>query len=226
MQNNKTFVMSPIGTAQYVYLTEPDFGNGSWSDAVGTYKVKNMTIPAGQDADAFFAKLTSAADAYFAEASKKAGNKPLRRAPLPFYKKDEGDYYLTQTTLKAGGVNSTTKQQFTQKPRIFNANGKPWEPSNRVTNGSKLRVIVEVVPYSNPSQGHGITLRLKDVQVVELGVYRKPDEEDNPFGVIDNDDSDPFADVSPSRYKPYHNTRQNNDNNKTTKYHDEDYGDI
>lgn len=189
--NTKLFVMTPVGSVDYPYILKPDHGNEKFQDAIGTYKVKNVQIPKSPESDKLFAQLTAAADKAYAESAAKAAaakKRPPKRAEMPIFETADG-YSLT-AKLKAGGVNSKTKQQFTQAPRVFGPDNKLWDKSKAITNGSKIRLVCEVVPYDSPTSGVGITLRMKDVQVVELGVANT---DDSPFSAFVEEPS--FGDV-------------------------------
>lgn len=171
----KTFTLTPEGTADYPYLITPD----TKYKAEGEYKVK-LKIPKSKESDELFTLLSFYATNAFDNAAQNARDKGKRvpkRAELPIY--DDGTQYVLTAKLKASGVNKTTNQPFHQAPRLFDAQNKPWDKNVQITNGSKLRLCVEIVPYDSPTTGAGITLRLKDVQIVELGTGFNSD---SPFG--------------------------------------------
>lgn len=172
---NKLFALTPAGTADYPFLNTPD----TKYKAEGEFKVK-LKLDKSPEADALFNQLVTAARVSHEQATRKAqqgGKRPPKPAEPPIY--DAGAQYVLTAKLKASGVNKTTGQVFHQAPRIFDNNNKPWDKNTLVTHGSKLRLCVELVSYDSPTTGAGITLRLKDVQVMELGAGFNAD---SPFG--------------------------------------------
>lgn len=162
---NKIFILTPEGVAEHPHLTTPD----TKYKPEGEYKVA-LKLPASDDADRLFTQLTKIADAHYkAEAAKAAkdGKRPPKRGDLPMFETADG--YTLKAKLTAAGVTRATKERFTQAPRIFDADNKVWKNTVRVTGGSTLRLCCEVVPYASPTLGVSVTLRLKDVQVIELG---------------------------------------------------------
>lgn len=196
----KTFVLTPVGTADYPYLSKPDNYQQK-----GDIKYK-VTLKLGRNAqtDALFEQLTKHAEAIYkqsADKAKKAGKRPPQPAVMPMFETDAG--YSLKASLKATGVNGTTKEVFTQAPRLFDNRNKAWDKDTLITGGSKIRLNLEVVGYDSPTAGAGITLRLKDVQVVELGTgsfgddspfgAAEPEQQEAPvFSMIDGDDDGDF----------------------------------
>lgn len=176
---NKVFLLTPIGVAEYPFLSTPD----TKYVAQGEYKVK---LKLGQDAEAtkLLDSIKVCATRAYEKAMTKAvaaGKRPPKKAELPAY--DNGANILLTAKLKASGVNKTTNQVFHQAPRIFDASNQLWDKNTKITHGSKLRLCIEVVEYDSPTTGAGVTLRLKDVQVIELGSGFS--ESDSPFGAVE-----------------------------------------
>lgn len=176
-KQQKNFALTPVGVADYPYLNTPD----TKYKAEGEYKVK-LKLDKTPEADDLYKLLeVHGRRAYDLAMSKahNAGKRPPKRAELPIY--DNGTHYIVTAKLKASGVNKATGQVFHQAPRLFDDQNKPWDKSVLVTHGSKVRVCVEIVPYDSPTTGAGITLRLKDAQVLELG---SGFNNDSPFGAV------------------------------------------
>lgn len=176
-KTDKQFALTPVGTVDYPFLNTPD----TKYKAEGEYKIK-LKLDKTEESDALFKLLESCANKSFNAAQTKAqsaGKRPPKRAETPMY--FNGSQYVLTAKLKASGVNKTTGQVFTQKPRLFDDKNKPWDANVLITHGSQIRVCVEVVAYDSPTTGAGITLRLKDVQVLELGAGFNAD---SPFGPV------------------------------------------
>lgn len=176
-QKQKQFVMTPVGVAEYPFLSTAD----TKYKPEGEYKVK-LKLDKTDEAEHLFKALTLLGNQAYDEAQAKAataGKRPPKRAELPIY--DNGSQFVVTAKLMASGVNKTTKQVFHQAPRLFDADNKAWNKTTLITHGSKLRICVEVVGYDSPATGAGITLRLKDVQVIELGAGFNTE---SPFGAV------------------------------------------
>lgn len=199
---SKLFILTPVGTADWPYLLKPDYGNGKFTDAVGSYKIK-LLIPKSAEADKMNAAVEAAIEAAYKEAvaAAKAFNAtqkdPKKKKPMPTRAKspvsDLGDSYLVVAKQRA--VIQTSKGTFNMKPKVYDAKNRPWDESVAITNGSKIRINMEVAPYDS-AIGVSVTLRLKDAQVLELG-KRFTQDEASPFGAVEEDeDASPFGAVS------------------------------
>ncbi len=176
-KQQKNFALTPVGVADYPFLNTPD----TKYKAEGEYKVK-LKLEKNKETEELFQLLSlHGRRAYDLAMSKahNAGKRPPKRAELPIY--DNGAQYILTAKLKASGVNKSTGQVFHQAPRIFDVDNKMWDKSVLITHGSKLRLCVEIVAYDSPTTGAGITLRLKDVQVEELG---SGFNNESPFGAL------------------------------------------
>lgn len=185
----KMFALTPVGTVDYPFLNTPD----TKYKAEGEFKLK-LKLDKSPEADALFRQLSAAGSLAFDQAKGKAahaGKRPPKAAELPIY--DNGTQYVMTAKLKASGVNKATGQVFHQAPRLFDKNNKPWNMSTLVTHGSKLRICVELVAYDSPTTGAGITLRLKDVQILELGAGFNSE---SPFGAAPEPEVPSFGAVS------------------------------
>lgn len=98
--------------------------------------------------------------AFLAETGKKAEmvNKP--------FKEDETDpeYLIWKTKLKGGYSGQATK-----KPGVFNAANQPIvDPDFQLTTGSTVNIQVKAVPFATNANMAGVSLRLLNVQVIDL----------------------------------------------------------
>jgi hypothetical protein len=80
---------------------------------------------------------------------------------------------LFKTKMKAR-VKSRDGRVYEQKPAVVDAKRTPMDGSQLIGNGSLVKVAVEPVPYMMQSTKQvGVTLRLKAVQIINLGEYGK-----------------------------------------------------
>jgi hypothetical protein len=93
--------------------------------------------------------------------------KPVNRAPLPYKVLEDGTVEFN-IKMKASGINSKTKQPFTQSPRIVDKKLNEFPKDKNIFGGSICKIIYEPIGYNVASTGIGCTLRLKGVQVLKL----------------------------------------------------------
>jgi len=174
-KQEKYIALTPVGVADYPYLNKPD----TKFKPEGEYKV-SLKLDDDHESRKLFDLISAVASKALDQATaaaKKAGKRPPKEADLPIFETAEG--YTLKAKMKASGVVKATGQPFAQAPRLFDANNKPWNKDVQITSGSKIRLCIEIVPYSSPTLGCGVTLRLKDAQILELGVGFGGD---SPFG--------------------------------------------
>jgi len=167
MANNYTKIVTPVGLAQYPWLTTADtkFSKGE----PGDYKV-NLIIKKDDCKD-----VIKSIDEAFKEsltlAKEKSKSKEVKQASLPYHDEldDEGNptgkivfkfKCKSVVTMKNG-------ETFENKPAIFDAQGIPLKDVN-VWGGSELKVSSELIPYYTSMVGAGVSMRLKGVQVIKL----------------------------------------------------------
>lgn len=160
MSNIKT---TPIGVTEYPWLTQPDTA----FNPEGVYHTK-LIVP-GDKAEEHIKVINDVIAKQIAEQHKKAPDniKAIKRAPLPYVRQEDGTVKFT-FKMKASGINSKTKQPFTQKPNIVDGQLQPLDPDKNIFGGSKVKIVYEPVGYNVSSTGVGCTLRLKTVQVAKL----------------------------------------------------------
>lgn len=113
------------------------------------------------------------------------------KASSVFKMGDEADTFTIETKLK--GKFGT---ELTQPPKQFDANNQLMPADFLLTSGSKINVLVSLVPYE-PVRGCGVSLRLRQVQVIELAELKQR----SAFDVIEggfNSTSDGFATELPA----------------------------
>lgn len=152
--------ISVVGEAVYPHLTKPDV---RFNEA-GEYKVTLKV--AKSDASAMLKVFDKALDDSLAMAQKEHKGKGIKTAPIPYT--IEGDNVFFKFKMKASGVNKKTKEQFTQRPMLFDAKKNPLPSSISIWGGSKIKVAFQLRPYFTQLLGAGIVSQLKAVQVISL----------------------------------------------------------
>lgn len=160
-KQNTVRITSPAGIAVYPKIEKPD----TKFDANGVYSV-DLDL-SGEEADTLVAKLQKIADADYANECKAKGKKSLKRADMPWKETDDGK---TRFKFKLKAKGGTGDKQWDQKPALFDAKGNPVSNLN-VGSGSTIKVAFDCAPYFTAMVGHGISLRLRAVQVLELREY-------------------------------------------------------
>ena len=159
MKKRNVRVTTDVGTALWPHLNEPD----TKFNKDGDYKVNLILSPDGTD------KLRKVMNEVLQEFVSSGNAKTKKMAPLPIKEatdkegKPTGDF---EVKFKLRAVGTSRGERWEQRPALFDASGSPV--SERVGNGSKIKVACEVVPYSTAIAGTGITLRLRAVQIIEL----------------------------------------------------------
>ena len=108
---------------------------------------------------------------------------------MPFNKNDAG-MYVGKAKLKAAYGKETTN-----KPAQFDAKTNKLPEDFKLTTNSTVNLAVIFVPYN--MRDHGVSLRLKAVQVVKLAEQR---DAVNPFDAVDGfdaKDDNPFVEATP-----------------------------
>ena len=147
MTKNKDVRKTCIGKAKFCYISEPD----TQFDPKGVYHVSvefdktevEQEIKAIRDVIA-----EKVAEVYKA----KPGAKDIKRTPLPYKEED-------------GKIVMKFKSKF--KPKIFDKNKKPLDPSVSVYKDSTMRVMYKLNSYDQ-TIGLGCSLYLLSVQVKDL----------------------------------------------------------
>lgn len=161
----KTYSQTPIGVGKYVYLNQPDVGNGTFT-MDPTYKVTLELAP--EVAETEITKIKSFQDKAVQEKVRVVGvNKQIKKAELPFSKNESGNFEF-KFKLKQNGIRKSDGKSFTQSPKVFDNQGRAWDMSQNIYSGSTMRINYELIPYESPSDGVGVSLRLKDAQIQTL----------------------------------------------------------
>lgn len=116
----------------------------------------------------------------------KKENKKGKKAKLPFFENDDGDIEF-KFTQRAKIKSKKTGEIFDKTIPIFNSKNKPITPN--LGAGSIIKISYEPSQYYHATQGAGVTLRLKAVQVLELVEWEQDygfEEEEGYEGDDDN----------------------------------------
>jgi len=163
---------SPRGVFVYPWINKPD----TKFNADGEFRLKLRVSE--DDAATIIKQLDKAhADAVVeAKAKLKAEGKPTKNmkiADKPYTleldkeTEEPTGHVLINFKQKAKGKNKTTGEEFTRTIPIWDATGKNKVTKN-VFGGSEGKVAYEIQPYYTAQVGAGISLRLKQVQVLKL----------------------------------------------------------
>jgi hypothetical protein len=163
MSNKNLTLVTPIGTAVYPKLVEPDTA----FDEVGAYTCKIHVSE--EEYEAFKAKVDPLATAAYDAECQRQG-KPVKKAKsCPLRITEDGDYEIlakqkAKVTTRAGDVIEFSIP-------LFDAQVKAITTKPKIGSGSKIRMSVTFYPWYVPSQGWSYTLRLKEAQILELIEY-------------------------------------------------------
>lgn len=151
---------SPEGTAHFIYLLAPSYA----FDRRGLYSVR-LTLPpadakpfAAHVKDAFANALSKArANAATAEAASE-----LFSADAPLKEQPDGSLSVTFRS------RPQWKGAISSGPRITNSSGKTLKGVHHIGDGTRMRIIYEMVPFNHVIGGVGLTLRIVEAQIVAL----------------------------------------------------------
>ena len=147
MTKNKDVRKTCIGKSKYCYISEPD----TQFDSRGIFHTSIEFTEA--EAKPEIKAIDEVIAEKIAEIHKaKPGAKEVKRAPVPYKRED-------------GKVVIKFKSQF--KPKIFDRNKKPLDPSISVYKDSTMRVMYKLNAYDQ-TIGVGCSLYLLSVQVKDL----------------------------------------------------------
>lgn len=153
--------VSEVGIAIYPHLNKPDVR----FNENGEYKV-NLEIPEAK-AKVMINAIEKAIEKSISEAEAEVKGKKVKVAPKPY--SVENGKAIFKFKMKATGINRKTKENFSQRPLIFDAKKNPIEPSScQIWGGTKMKVAFQIGGYYTGLIGAGVSLRLKAVQILEL----------------------------------------------------------
>jgi hypothetical protein len=152
--------ISALGEFVYPHLNKPDV---RFNEA-GEYKL-TLKVPQKQ-ALGMVTLIDKELEASIAEAEKENKGKKIKQAPKP-YKLEDGFAHF-KFKMKATGINRKTKEAFSQRPALFDAQKNPFPHSQSIWGGTKGKVAFIAKGYYVPALGAGVTLQLKAVQIIDL----------------------------------------------------------
>lgn len=157
-------LVTPIGTAVYPKLVEPDTA----FDEAGVYTCKLHVTK--EEFTEFKAKVDKMAEAAYTAECQRQNNSEVRKAPsCPVRVTQDGDYEI----LAKQKAKITTRKGETIEFKIplYDSQIKRIENKPKIGSGSRIRMSVIFSPWFVSSQGWGYTLRLKEAQVLEMVEY-------------------------------------------------------
>jgi hypothetical protein len=159
---------TPLATAVYPHLITPD----TKFDADGVYKCDVKLTR--EEAQPFIDELEAIRDKFWdglVAEDKKLARQYSKESVYTDELDDDGNetgMVIFKTKMKAKVTSKKTKKTYVSEPRLFDAANQRIHPES-VYGGSRVRVAGEVKPYKMDSTKKvGVSLRLKDVQIVEL----------------------------------------------------------
>jgi hypothetical protein len=165
MKNKYTKIVTPIGVAQYPWLTQAD----TKFSEVGEYKT-NLIVNK-KDAQEVIKIIDTAREESTKNAVEQSKGKKVKVADAPYYDEVDDDGKPTGNVIfkfkcKAK-VTTKSGESFENKPTLFDAKGKPMLNVN-VWGGSEIKVSAELIPYFTSMVGAGVSMRLRAAQIIKL----------------------------------------------------------
>lgn len=156
----KIVIEIPTGNAKFTKIDKPDTTYNPAGEYVVVVNLDKETTTE------FLKTLEPVIEDTVAELREGGAKVTKTTLKLPIKTEEDGTTTIKAKT-KASAVNHETGQTFTNFVQVFDANGDELSPVPMVGQGSKLKVLVEVVPYTM-NKLSGISFRLKEVQIVDL----------------------------------------------------------
>ena len=163
MSKDVNKLVTPIGTAIYPKLVEPDTA----FDEAGVYTCKLHVTK--EEFSEFKAKVDKMADAAYAAECASQGKEVRKASSCPVRITQDGDYEI----LAKQKAKITTRKGETIEFNVplYDSQVKIIDNKPKIGSGSRIRMSVVFSPWFVSSQGWGYTLRLKEAQVLELVEY-------------------------------------------------------
>lgn len=188
-KQNITLVTSPVGTLNYPHLISPDMQENMPANQRkegGVYNTDFHLDTNDTEQAAFIDSLNKLEQENFDKvlnATPKAKQASLNRRPIfsiVYDSNDEDTGYVTCKMKLEAQVRPKNHEGWDQKVKLFDKDGNFFEGDN-IGNGTKARVKIEIRPYGNASIGIGVSLRLHQLQIMELVEY-VPEDSGDSFG--------------------------------------------
>lgn len=163
MSKDVNKLVTPIGTAVYPKLVEPDTA----FDEAGVYTCKLHVTK--EEFTEFKAKVDKMADAAYTAECQSQGKDVHKASSCPVRLTADGDYEILGK--QKAKVVTRKGETIEFKIPLFDSQVKPITNKPKIGSGSRIRMSVVFSPWFVSSQGWGYTLRLKEAQVLELVEY-------------------------------------------------------
>lgn len=161
---------TPEGTAVFPRLNKPDEKFVDEKTKVGKYTVKLKLTKA--QAEPIIKLIDAATEADYQRECKEQGKVKIKRSPNIPYKAEEDDqgnetgYVLFNFSKKGAFLDRESKQIVMTKLPLYDKAGKAV--TEEIWGGSRIQIAYDLRPYFTGGLGHGMSLGLKAVRVVEL----------------------------------------------------------
>jgi hypothetical protein len=161
MAKNETQRIAGPAECRYAHLLTPD----TEYDKDGKFQVE--LVYADRDAAGpLIREIEEEAAFALQEAERTSRGKKVKEAPLPIKELEDGRIAIKFASY-AKGTDAKTKETFDRVIPIYGKDGKPWDRTKEIGNGSLLEIAWFGSAYNSPTNGAGATLRLKAVRVVK-----------------------------------------------------------
>ena len=165
MATNTVKYVTPIGTAHYPWLNEPD----TKFNPEGVYKV-NMTFDKSPELDFMLKDLDKMLEDFYQDTINNPKNAKVKAKiqKADLYETVGEDLNKILIKFKQNAVIKSIKGTFNAHIAIFDSKGKPCQGA-KIGGGSRIKICFTAAPYYVPStRVCGLTLRPVAVQVIEL----------------------------------------------------------
>lgn len=165
MATNTVKYVTPIGTANYPWLNEPD----TKFNPEGAYKV-NMVFDKSPELDFMLKDLSKMLEDFYQDTINNPKNAKVKAKiqKADLYETVGEDPNKVLIKFKQNAVIKSIKGTFNAHIAIFDSKGKPCQDA-KIGGGSRIKICFTAAPYYVPStRVCGLTLRPVAVQVIEL----------------------------------------------------------
>lgn len=215
-RRKRPILVSPIGTALWPKLTEPE----TKFDPDGVYSVR-LSLPEGSpEAEQLITVINEAREEALNMAKEQGKRGKIKEADPPYMQEYEKDSdtptgnLLFNFKMKASGT-SRDGRAWSRRPNLFDAHRNPIKPEDiDIWSGTRLRVAYTADPFFVPALGAGVSLRLQAAQIIELVQGGERTAESYGFGEEEGytaAEDDPFAASSESATSPSPAPSENED---------------
>ena len=157
-------LVTPVGIAKWPYINRPDIQ----FNADGVYHVQ--LVMSKEDAEPVKEKLRTVLEDFINNSDNVRSKKSELNFPIKDEENDEGNPDgKVAIKLKLNAAGRSGKDFWENRPILKDAQNKPMNLNKyEVGAGSEIRVMAEIIPYSSPTAGNGVSLRMRAIQVLKL----------------------------------------------------------